>query len=105
MIIADHVNNRVREVVYHPETVPELPADEGEINVYPNPAKDFWHVAFNEKAVVKASVFDIMGRKIWEYGADNLYYFDIPCTNYLSGIYFLKISVNGAVQNFKLMKQ
>lgn len=75
-----------------------------QINVLPNPAKDF--ISINNSSTVKIekiSVFDFGGKKLYEHNDATQ---NIDVSSFATGMYFVKLTLeNGAQLPFRFMKQ
>jgi len=81
------------------------------ISIYPNPIESIIHIAYklDQKSDVTINIFDMQGRKIaglknsiMEPGS-HLEEFDLKNNPLQSGIYILKISIDGQCHNFKIL--
>lgn len=80
--------------------------------VYPNPANDKFTINFkaNSDSNTKIELLDIIGRKMASiynnktFKSDS-YEFDVNTKNINSGIYFIKIDINGSIQTIKIIIQ
>jgi PKD repeat protein len=99
-------------MIYDPATVNinEIKPSEGFV-VYPNPADDKTTVAFSVKttSVIKLSLIDVLGKEInlisekdAQAGEHSLS-IDKRELNLSSGVYFVKLSVNGSISTRKLI--
>jgi hypothetical protein len=86
----------------------ELTASDIDVTVAPNPTNGMTSVVLNldEASEVSLVILDIVGNVVFDSGSDNLAAGSYPTTLDLSGqadgVYFAKVSVNGAVKTVKI---
>ena len=82
-----------------------VPATNEIINVYPNPSKGSVRVVLKEGAKANVVVYDIMGRKTYQYGFNGLNHTTLE--NYLNsletGVYFINVNSDRGNQTVKLV--
>ena len=75
------------------------------IMAYPNPAKGNVHIAMKEGYQAELSIYDIMGRQLYNYHFNGLNHTTLE--NYLnglgSGVYFIKANSELGSQTLKLV--
>ena len=94
--------------IYHINAVGETAKESININVFPNPSSNIFHltteVSFHTEGDVV--VYDIRGKEIWSMhlnSKDNHQVFDIDLSTYPRGVYILNIKTNEASLSRKLM--
>ena len=72
------------------------------ILVFPNPTSNFLNVKFEESTAARFTIFDIYGKKVFEKAMSIQQNLQLPIEHFTSGIYFLKIEMDGEkwVQKF-----
>jgi len=80
-------------------------AFENTISIYPNPTADILNIANPANSVItNASIYSISGALVKEVKASSSIE-NITVSELQSGIYFVKLQVDGVVQNFKFVKK
>lgn len=78
---------------------------EENINIYPNPAKDFVIIDFNNVKYRKIELYDLSGKLILNRESNNQQYYNLSLNYLKSGFYLLKITDNnGFTQSHKIFK-
>ncbi|HUC83194.1 MAG TPA: T9SS type A sorting domain-containing protein, partial [Flavisolibacter sp.] len=80
--------------------------------VYPNPSDGKFNLVYqlNSSEVLQAGLYDAKGSLVKEYRSQASGFLqklgiDISANSYASGLYLLRVTVNGQQQSFKLYKQ
>jgi hypothetical protein len=79
-----------------------VPKYENEISIYPNPARDYFIIKTQNGAIYNGVVYSAMGqllKVIKGTGNESV----IPCSELSSGIYILRIEIEGEIITIKLM--
>lgn len=100
--LKDNVTNSdVVTVDFSPTTRPAL-------SFYPNPSTDVLHVKLNNTAVVPVSiqVYSLQGQCVYTYNnGSSSGTVDIPVNQLPTGMYFVKVDVNGVLSTEKVVKE
>lgn len=62
-----------------------------EVKIFPNPAKDILFIENLPYFCSELQVYDILGSRIESFGLENYDYFDLNISEFLNGIYYLRI--------------
>lgn len=77
--------------------------DKQAFKVYPNPTKDFFHISYNEE-ITDVAVINTLGQTVIT-KAVNATTTQIDMSALPTGIYFVKVNINGTIQTVKVSKQ
>lgn len=86
----------------------QMNLEPSQVTVYPNPSDKFSTVSMNllKQNDVRISVTDILGKEVFNFVdkdlAPNEYQFDIPCSNWNSGVYMVRIFAGDQLVTKKL---
>ncbi len=72
------------------------------VKIYPNPTKDLIFIDSKTDTIVRASVFDVLGKNVFQQ-IGNIQELDIK--NLQSGMYFLRVATDVGEQVFKVIKE
>ncbi len=102
-----HLESGVQQTVAINVTIPvsatSLELSEDEIKLFPNPASDFISVELPSKADVYVQISDAHGAILEEISEVND--FTVPLSDYIPGIYFMKITYLGNTTVHKFVKK
>ncbi|MFK8007157.1 MAG: T9SS type A sorting domain-containing protein, partial [Saprospiraceae bacterium] len=76
--------------------------EEANIQIFPNPTSDILNIKMENSSQANFSIFDIYGKKVLEKMEVNQNKIQLSTSTFSSGIYFLKIEMEGKefVQKF-----
>jgi PKD repeat protein len=74
------------------------------VKIYPNPVNDYLNIG-SQSPIEKIVVQDIQGRQVLVMNAGNKTEIILPASNWISGVYILKIQTKTTVFNCKVMKR
>ena len=78
--------------------------EESSIQVFPNPTTDILNVKIENPALANFSIFDIYGKKVLEKKGVNQPEVQLSTSAFSSGVYFLKIEIEGKEMMMKFLK-
>jgi hypothetical protein len=110
-VVAWIQNNSTKEVYQSASNMQEIGIDENlgaiDFNIFPNPAKDFLNIRFNENANnVKIELINALGQTVYTEVIDNTYSgesAELNTSSLKQGIYIVKIASEGKLTSKKLV--
>lgn len=110
-VVAWIQNNSTKEVYQSASNMQEIGIDENlgaiDFNIFPNPAKDFLNIRFNENANnVKIELINALGQTVYTEVIDNTYSgesAELNTSGLKQGIYIVKIASEGKLTSKKLV--
>jgi len=81
----------------------EFVTSNGDITIYPNPAKEVLNIDSNEGQIMSVDVFSLSGKKVISQKKLNTQYYSIDLESLPKGIYFINLLINNLTYNRKFI--
>lgn len=78
-----------------------------QVLLYPNPAKDEWHISLTDKNTIlnKVDVYNLQGMKVKSYVQDEIFSGKLSTQQLVNGVYFVSVVTNSGIFTQKLVIQ